>query len=274
MRRFTFSVCLFILIWTACPMLVAQTVPTPSSPQATPVRDPVAVSTIQSAIAAMGGVTAVGTIQSSIAQGTSVDTPDDGNGSTNFVWSHSGQEFRYENVAAVGSHVFVSNSGSPCDIEGNTVVPSASHVARASLPFHIPALVLFNELSSSNYTLIYVGVAPLNGISAVHIQTIDHSDPVGQLVTPQDWYFDSTTSLPVSVQYRIPSAADPQIWFAGSISFGNYQAVNGALLPFRLTIQEGEGAAPTVVATISSITFNTPISSTQCGAPLVVESAQ
>lgn len=249
----------------------AQT-PAPSPPP--PVQDPQAIAAIQSAIAATGGIAAISAIQSSIAQGTSVVSPDDGSGTTNFTWTHSGQDFRYENDATSGNHVFVSNSGNPCDIEAGIVVASAPYVARANLPFHIPALVLFNELNNPNYTLTYVGATTLNGTSAIHIQTADNSDSVGQLVTPQDWYFDATTSLPLSVQYRIPSPRDPQIWYPGSITFANFQTVNGVLVPFQLTIQEGPPAVPAAVATISSVTFNIAISSTQCVASSVAGGAQ
>jgi hypothetical protein len=238
----------------------------PSSSQTSPpnpVRDAQAVATVQSAIVAMGGATAIGAIQSSVAQGTSVATSDTGSGTTNFTWSHSGQDFRYENDATSGGHVFVSNSGSPCDIEAGIIAPSASSAARANLPFHIPALVLFNELSNANYTLTYVGATTLNGASALHIQTADNSDSTGQLVTPQDWYFDPTTGLPLSVQYRIPNAVNAQNWQPGSIGFANFQSISGVLVPFQLTIQEGPPAPP-VVATISSVVFNTSIGSTQC----------
>lgn len=241
--------------------------PNQSSPPS-PVRDAQAIATVQSAIAAMGGATAIGAIQSSIAQGTSVATSDTGSGTTNFTWSHSGQEFRYENDAASGGHIFVSNSGNPCDIQGGVVVASASRVARAALPFHIPGVVLLNELNNPNYTLTNAGATTLNGTSALHIQTADNSDSVGQIVTPQDWYFDPTTGLPLSVQYRIPSAGNLQSWLPGSISFANFQAVNGVLVPFQLTIQEGPPAPP-VVATVSSVAFNTSIASTQCAAPSV-----
>jgi hypothetical protein len=238
------------------------------------VRDAQALVTVQSAITAMGGVTAIGAIQSSVAQGTSVGTSDVDSATTSFIWSHSGQDFRYENDAASGGHIFVSNSGSPCDIVGGIVVPSAPQVARANLLFHIPGLVLFNELNNPNYTMIYVGATALNGTSALHIQTADNSDSVGQLVTLQDWYFDATTGLPVSVQYRVPSPGDPQIWFPGSMSFANFQTVNGVLVPFQLTIQEGPAGILPVVVTISSVAFNTSIASTQCVAPAVVGGAQ
>ncbi len=266
---------LILLLGLTSQLVLAQAPapsPTTTSPPA-PVRDAQAVATIQLAITATGGAAAIGAIQSSVAQGTGVVSPDDGSGTRTFTWSQSGQDFRYENDATSGSHVFVSNSGNPCDIEGNIVVASAPYVARANLPFHIPGLVLFNELNNPNYTLTYVGATTLNGTSALHIQTADNSDSVGQLVTPQDWFFDATTGLPLSVQYRIPSAGNAQNWQPGSISFANFQSVNGVLVPFQLTIQEGPPGPP-VVATISSVAFNAAIASTQCVAPAGVGGAQ
>jgi hypothetical protein len=247
-------------------------VSTPSAPA--PERDTQAVATIQTSITAMGGTTAIGAIQSSTAQGTSIATPDDDSGTITFTWSLSGQDFRYENDATSGGHIFVSNSGNPCDIEGSTLVSLGPQAARANLPFHIPALALLNELNNPNYTLTYVGSATINGASAVHIQTADNSNSVGQLVTPQDWYFDTTTALPLSVQYRIPNPRDSQSWLPGSMTFASFQTVNGVLVPFQLTIQEGSTAAPTVSVTISSITFNTAIPSTQCVAPATEGGAQ
>lgn len=267
------SVLILLLGLTSQLVLAQAPAPSPTPTQPPPVQDPQAIAAIQSAIAATGGIIAISAIQSSVAQGTSVVSPDDGSGTRTLTWSHSGQDFRYENDGTSGSHVFVSNSGNPCDIEGNIVVPSAAHVARANLPFHIPGLVLFNELNNPNYTLTYVGATSLNGTSAVHIQTADNSDSVGQLVTPQDWYFDATTGLPLSVQYRIPSAGNAQNWQPGSISFANFQTVNGVLVPFQLTIQEGPPAPP-IVATISSVAFNAAIASTQCVAPAGVGGAQ
>ena len=167
---------LILLLGLTSQFVLAQA-PAPTSPPV-PVQDSRAITVIQSAIAAMGGATAIGAIQSSIVQGSSVAAPDAGSATTNFIWSHSGQDFRYEDDAASGSHIFVSNSGNPCDIQGGVVVPSAPQVARANLLFHIPALVLFNELNNSNYTLTYVGATTQNGTSALHIQTADNSDSV------------------------------------------------------------------------------------------------
>jgi hypothetical protein len=268
------SVLILLLGLTSQLVLAQAPAPSPTPTQPPPVQDPQAIAAIQSAIAATGGITAISAIQSSIAQGTSVATPDDGSGTITFTWSLSGQDFRYENDATIGSHVFVSNSGNPCDIEGSTLVSLGPQAARANLPFHIPALALLNELSNPNYTLTYVGTATLNGTAAVHIQTADNSDSVGQLVSPQDWYFDPTTGLPLSVQYRIPNPADSQSWFLGSMSFASFRAVNGVLVPFQLTIQEGPATPPTVVVTIASVTFNTTVPSTQCVAPAGAGGAQ
>jgi hypothetical protein len=237
------------------------------------VRDPEALAAVQSAISTMGGAAVIGTIQSSVAQGTSVVSGSAPGSATSFTWSHSGRDFRYENDAITGSHVFVSNNGSPCDIDGTAIVPSSTSAARSTLPFHIPAVVLYNELNNPNYSITFVGATPLNGIPALHIQTADNSDSAGQLVTPQDWYFNATTGLPLSVQYRIPDSGSAQNWQPGSISFANFQTTDGVLVPFQLTIQEGPPTAP-IVATIGSLVFNTTIASTACIASTTVGSAQ
>lgn len=178
----TLAVLVALLLFLASQAVLVHGQSAPATPP--PVRDSQAIAAVQSAITTMGGAAAIGSIQSSVAQGTGATSAGDGTTTTNFIWSHSGQDFRYEDDATIGSHVFVSNGGSPCDIVGGTVMPSAVHVARANLPFQIPGLVLLNELSSPNYTLSYVGATTLNGRSALHIQTADNSDSVGQLVTP------------------------------------------------------------------------------------------
>jgi hypothetical protein len=237
----------------------------PAGAQQPPVQDPAAVAAMQAAVTAMGGTAAVAAIQNSVAQGTSVDAGD-GGPPANFTWTYSGSDFRNENDDTTGSHILVSNSGSPCDLEGASSVPFGPQVARANLPFHIPAQVLFNELGNPNYTLTYAGLSTVNGASAVHVQTADNSDSIGQLATPQDWYFDASSYLPIQVQYRLPDPINSQNWLAATINFGSFQAVNGVLVPFQLTVTEGPIA---FTATAASVVFNTTISpsefSASCG---------
>jgi hypothetical protein len=252
--------------WVALPLFVLfSTAPAKSfagqnGPPPLPVRDTQAIAAIQTALGAMGGAGAIGVIQNAVVQGTSVATPDNGNGITNFTWTSAGNDFRYENDANAGSHVLVSNGGNPADQENDNWVTIPSSIARANLPFHIPALVLFNELSNQNYTLTFVGQTTLNGVAAVQVNTSDNSDFIGQLVTPQQWYFDPKSGLPLRVVYRIPSFLDAQSYSTGTIDFASYRAVSGVLVPFQLTISEGPGS---LVATVTTATFNAPLGPNQ-----------
>lgn len=224
------------------------------------VQDPLAVATIQAALAALGGTDNIALIQNSVVQGTSVDTPDDGSGPATFIWSYSGSDFRNENDAATGSHILLSNAGNPCDIQGTTVTPFGAHVARANLPFHIPGLVLLNEISNLNYTLTYIGPTTINGTAAIEVDTADNSDSVSQVVTPQQWYFDPNSNLSLQVQYRVPDPTNAQAYQLGTMAFSNYQATNNVLVPFQLTLTEGP---ITSVATVTSVAFNTSIGATE-----------
>ena len=144
----------------------------------------------------------------------------------------------------------------------NTPVPY--FVAQANLPYELPALVLLNELSNPNYTLSYVGTATINGNPAIHIHTCDDTDLVSYFVTPQEWYFDARSGLPVLVQYGLPKPRNMQTSWPVSTSYANYQVVNGILVPYQLTMNVG----PVVeVATVSSVAFNRGLPSTQFQAP-------
>lgn len=241
-----------VILFSAVPAksLAGQNGPPP------PVRDPQAIAVIQTALGAMGGAGAIGNIQNAVVQGTSVTTPINENGPQNFTWTCAGSAFRYENDGNSGGHVFVSNNGSPQDQEGGKWVAMATFMGRANLPFHIPALVLFGELSNPNYTLTFVGMTTLNGTPVVQVNTSDNSDFIGQLVTPQEWYFDPNSGLPLHVMYRVPNPLDAQTYSTGTIDFARFQIINSVLVPFQLTINEGPVS---LVATVSSATFNAPL---------------
>lgn len=219
-------------------------------------QDPAAVATIQAALTALGGATNMALIQNSVVQGTSVDTPGNGSGPTNFTWTYQGSDFRDENDAGPNTNILVSNSGSPEDYQGSAWVNVQPFVGRANLPFHIPGLVLYNELNNPNYTLTFVGLTTVNGTAAVEVDTADNSDTIGPLVTPQQWYFDATTTLPLRVQFRIPDPTNALAFQAGTTDFANYQAVSGVLVPYQLTMKEGPLS---FTATVTSAAFNVPI---------------
>jgi hypothetical protein len=228
---------------------------TTASPQQG-VRDAQAVVVVQTALAAMGGTAIVSLVQNSVVQGTSVDLSASESGAQSFVWTYSGKEFRNENDAATGSHILVSNGGNPTDFHDGAWVSPSPVVARTNLPYHIPALVLLNELNNANYTFTFLGSTTVNGSNATHIQTCDNSDITGHFFTPQDWYFDSVTGLPLRVEYLYPISQDYRESLHGSIDFSSFNVVTGILVPFQLTINEGPFSS---VASMNSVVFNSTL---------------
>jgi hypothetical protein len=244
---------LALLIFFVSQVAIAQS-PTPSPSQAA--RDAQAVAVAQNALAAMGGTSVVSQVQNSVVQGTSVDQSTAESGTLNFIWTYSGNEFRNENNGATGSHVLVSNSGNPTDFSDGKWVSPPPVVARTNLPYHIPALVLLNELNNSGYTFVFLGPATINGNNAIHVQTCDNSDIIGHFFTAQDWYFDPATGLPLRVEYSYPISQDYRESVHGSIDFAEFKPVTGILVPFQLTMHDGPISS---VASINSVVFNTTL---------------
>jgi hypothetical protein len=253
--------------------LISQSVfgqsPMPVSAPAAPAppavaRDAQALATVQSAIAAMGGAGAVAAIQDATVQGTILDQPSDGSSARSFTWMSAGSQFRTQITTGTGTRIYVSGNGSPVDQENGVSIPVPSFVAQANLPYELPALVLLNELNNPNYTISYVSTQQINGNPAIHIHTCDDTDFTSSLVTPQDWYFDTISGLPVRVEYKLPQDTDAQHPLPLSIDFANFKSASGVLVPYQLTMNEG----PVVeVATVTSVALNSGLSSSTFAAP-------
>jgi len=225
--------------------------------QQVPRRDPQAWATVQNALAAMGGLSNISTIQNVVVQGTSHVTPTDDSGEyCNFTWISAGRDFRYENNATSGGHILVSNGGNPRDLRDGTWSAVTPILARVELPYHIPALALLIEAGNPAYSFIYVGVGALNGRAAIHIQSRDDSDQIETLYSPQDWYFDAKTGLPMRVEYQSPLMPNRDGLSSASIDFGNFSSISGILVPFQLNMTYGPVS---LTAAVSSVAFNSAV---------------
>ena len=156
-----------------------------------------------------------------------------------------------------GTNVFLSGHGSPAWVMNGNTSALNYYMARASLPFYLPTLVLFQELSNPIYTLKYVGVVQLNGTNVVQVHISDDSDPVGTMVTPQEWYFDPVSFLPVRVQYREPSNENASDYANATFDMSQFVPFNGVLVP--TTISYSNGVVSETI-TISAVTFNSGVS--------------
>jgi len=219
-----------------------------------PTRDAQAVTAVQNAIAALGGTAAISQITDTTAQGTFAAGSDTGT----FTWQTSGSDFLYSTQTSTNTRILVSGHGNPADIRNGIGVPTGTHVLRSTLPYQVPGLVLLTEINNANYSLAYVGPETLNGSSVIHVQAVDNSDATGSQVTPQDWYFDAGTFLPVRVGFRVPNSGNPASYVSANTDFGSLSAVLGVLVPSSMALTINGGDARTI--TIASIQFNTGLS--------------
>jgi hypothetical protein len=222
----------------------------------TPERDGAAITTLQNAITALGGANVIGSIQDCVITGSFQYS--DGS-SKNFNWTIAGSEFRRElDFPNGGSSVFYSGHGSPAWTRNGTTSSVNYYMDRANLPLYLPPYVLYQELNNSIYTLKYVGVVQLNGNNVVQVHVSDDSDATGTLVTPQEWYFDPVSFLPLEVQFREPSNENASDYTNATFVFSPFVSTSGVLAPS--TISFSQDNAPNMTITIGSVTFNSGVS--------------
>jgi hypothetical protein len=234
-----------------------------STPSAAPLpqRDSAALAVIQQAVIALGGFKAAGQIANATVTGTIQPTSGSHLKAGTFVWIDAPPEIRYEVRTSDGTQVFASGHGYPANQRNAATMPLLQHMATAILPFHLPALVLARELQDTCYTIRLVGIGTVGGVPVVCVHISLDADPVSAMVTPQDWYFDTSSGLPVRVLHRLPDNHHADEYIREADDFSNFRAVNGLLVPFCMVSYEDE--APEATATINSVTFNTALSSTQ-----------
>jgi hypothetical protein len=242
----------------------AQSQAPPSTSQ--PTRDPQAIAVVQSAIAALGGVSTVVAITDTTVTGTEPDISNPGGPPVPFTWQTAGVEFCATTQNSIGVYTALSGHGVPAQLKNGNWIPLPPYVSRAELAFYLPALVLFGEIQNVNYTLQYIGPGTVDGNAAIHVHVADNSDATGQLVTAQEWYFDPTSFLPVRVEYAIPDERNVNNSIPASMEFSNYENVSGLAVPFQITIQASDLLLLT--ANVTSVVFNSGLSASTFDPPV------
>lgn len=241
---------LVVAVWLL--LLSAADFAQTASPNA-PVRDAQAIATLQSAISALGGMSAAAAIQDFSIQGTEQYATNPDPTPATFTWLNSGVEFSFTVQNGNGTYTALSGHGTPYQLKHGNWIPFPPYVARSVLAFHNPVFVLYTELLNQSYSLQYVGAAVVDNKPAIQIHTANNSDSTGQYVTPQEWYFDPTSFLPVRVEYKIPDDRNVQGSTTGSEEFSNYQSISGLMVPYQINI---EVLHLQLIANVSSVVFN------------------
>lgn len=230
----------------------------PPSPQ----RDSAAVAAVQQAINALGGSAAVSQIFDAKVTGTII--PANATSSLmggSFVWDDAPPEFLDTLQTSTDTREFASGHGQPASEKNGVVSALPPYMAQASLPVHLPGIVLAQLLANQNCSIKWVGSTTVSGHAAVRVHMSVDTDAVSSLVTPEDWYLDAVTGLPLRVEYRAPESHHPNDFSVEADEFSKFQTVNGLQIPYQITFYE-DGTLKGV-AIINSVAFNVGLSSSE-----------
>ena len=251
-------------IWTVLSFLSCCVLAASVAAQERPVRDADALIVLQRAVTAMGGV-AISHVRDCVAEGMIEAVPGGWLTSGSFVWKDSGSEFRYENPGPLGRATLVSGRGRPTVLRGDGSMHYNAHVTEAKLPPHLIALVLYKALSDERYKVLILGEETLGSSRVLRIRTSLETDEVSAVTTVQEWLIDATTGLPLRVEYRMPSNRNALDYLPTAFEYTNFRYVSGVAVPTRIAFyHDGQYSG---VATLSSVTINAGINSSEFDAP-------
>jgi len=117
----------------------------------------------------------------------------------------------------------------------------AQHNCLTDAAWFFPAFTVLSQLSNPNLIVKYLGEETRGQESVQHLRfflTIPDSsvDPSGlySRLTQEDLYLDATSLLPVALAFNTHPDNNALVKIPVEIDFSNYQAVNGAQVPFHI----------------------------------------
>jgi len=110
--------------------------------------------------------------------------------------------------------------------------------------------MLVKELQDPNYSFQYLGVKSLQGISVEVLSTSSQSTHIDSIVTPQTWYFDTTSGLPVRIEYRLFDNKYLSRYETAAVDLSEYRIIGGIQYPFQ-AVRWSEGSKRGTVTTVS-----------------------
>ena len=129
----------------------------------------------------------------------------------------------------------------------------------------MPIVILVTALLNPTYTVTQGTPTQVGSVQAIHVHISNDADAISQAVTPQEWYFDPNTGLPLRVEYHVPDPLNALNWAPGARDFANYQPVNGFLVPFQITNWVSGNSVS--VTTISAVQLNIAVTESEFDLP-------
>ena len=229
------------------------------------VRDPQALDVVQKAITVMGGP-AVAAVQDCTIQAQSDALPGTPATSGTMTWKLAGSEFRIDAPIPNGTASVMTGHGKPGMING-AATALQSYVTEAMFVPVAIAPVLAQELANPKMSLRFKDNETLGTVSVAVVTTALETDYPDNVVTPQTWYFDTSTGLPVRVEFRAPDIHDPLNFIPTAVDLSNFQLISGVAYPFKVV--SSVDSQTQVVFIVQSVVVDSGIAPSTFDGPFV-----
>jgi hypothetical protein len=243
-----------------------------------PVRDPQALSVISSSLKALtGSVTVTDVILQTTA--TYVAGSDEETGTATLTASGNQESLVQLNLSG-GARQEIRNGPAGVWIgPDGTVHSMALHDCWTDASWFFPALTLEAVSSDSQTGVAYLGTDTSKGTALLHLQvtrapsgqTADVTALILRLST-MDIYFDPQSFLPLVLDFNTHPDVDANTNLPLEIQFGNFQNLNGALVP--LHIQEYLQRTLLLDFTVGSVVVNSGVPASDFNLPSPTGGAQ
>ncbi len=266
MRPILFGVFACALIFASSTLAQIQSL-TPPDPIPAPVRDVQAVVAVQNAINALGGTALIAQQQSWIVQGSVTGGPGGPTQSGAFAWEAAGSEYRFAGSNSTGKSLFVTGHGNPIQITGAESHAVPPQIARAMF---VPALVgpiLLQKLQNQSYSIRYGGMGTIGTRPVVIVSTAAETTYPENVVTPQTWYFDASTTLPARVEFRSPVPKYLWNYVTERLDFSDFRPIAGTVFPFLISFSVDGNEDALQTFSLNTISVNANIALSDFDAP-------
>ncbi len=248
----------WLIAWVGVVSCLAQNPNPGMSTDGHPVREPQAMAAVEQALAGLGGKAANLQVRTAVIRGSFQLEGD--SATSSFLWEDdlSGKvpEFRKEIHSGDKIQTFVSGHGAPAHTHDGAVRPLSLQIGVSALPFYLPGIVLSRELGNPDYSFQVVN----DSSGFIHVRTSLELNAAAASITPQDWYFDATTKMPVRVQYLLPSNHRFGRPKGATLDLSDFRNVSGITIPFRIVTHGLDSKSRT--ATVADVEVNGAIDRT------------
>lgn len=227
------------------------------------VRDPQAVALVQKAIAAMGPLpsdsSATGTVQ--VVEGTTSET-----GTVQILTLGTTATSEAISFPAEQRTIVYSNRDAKETFGNESANPPVETILTDQCP-DFPLPLLSALFSTTDVAMHYVGPETVNGTSVQHVQiwnTFASKPRILQRLASfsmRDFWFDSSSGLPVKVAYERRSGGGAVAAIPVEIYLSRYKATGGVAYPFE--IKKSYDGTPWQTITIQNVSFNVGLTADQ-----------